>query len=113
MCVSMTLLDGLVLARSVFNHSMNYRSVVLFGTGRFVEDDDEKLQALATLTDHMVKGRWTDARQPNHKELHATTVVAVSIDSASAKVRTGPPIDDEEVTRCRSGPASYPSNSRY
>ncbi len=96
MCVSMTLLDGLVLARSVFNHSMNYRSVVLFGTGRLLEDDAEKLQALAALTEHVVKGRWADARQPNRKELHATAVVAMSIDSASAKVRSGPPLDDEE-----------------
>ena len=95
-CVAITLLDGLVLARSVFNHSMNYRSVVLFGTGRAIEAEDEKLQALQALTEHIARGRWDDARKPNRRELDATAVVAMSIESASAKIRTGPPSDDEE-----------------
>lgn len=96
MCVSITLLDGLVLARSVFHHSMNYRSVVLFGRGQLVADDAAKLHALAVLTNHIVPGRWDDARRPTAKELNATVVVAMPIESASAKVRVGPPVDDEE-----------------
>ncbi len=95
-CVAITLLDGLVLARSVFNHSMNYRSVVLFGTGRAIEADDEKLQALQALTEHIAQGRWDDARKPNQRELNATAVVVMSIESASVKIRTGLPSDDEE-----------------
>jgi len=93
--VTVTLVDGLVVARSVFHHSMNYRSVVLFCRGRLIEPDGEKLQALAVLTEHILRGRWQDARQPNRKELDATSVVAIAIESASAKVRTGPPVDDE------------------
>lgn len=96
LCVTVTLLDGLVLARSVFHHSMNYRSAVLFGHGRLVEADDEKMAALAALTEHVMPGRWDDARLPNDKELRATTVVALPIELASAKVRSGPPVDDEE-----------------
>jgi nitroimidazol reductase NimA-like FMN-containing flavoprotein (pyridoxamine 5'-phosphate oxidase superfamily) len=96
LCVTVTLLDGLVLARSAFHHSMNYRSAVLFGVGREVTDDEEKLRALATLTEHVARGRWADARQPTPRELKATTVVAMTIESASAKVRQGPPVDDEE-----------------
>ncbi len=95
-CVSVTLLDGLVLARSVFNSSMNYRSALLFGHGRTIEDRAEKLAGLAALTEHLLPGRWEEARQPTEKELQATTLVAISIDSASAKVRSGPPSDDEE-----------------
>ena len=95
-CVTMTLLDGLVLARSAFHHSMNYRSVVLFGKGRPVEDDEEKYRVLEILVDQIVPGRSRDARMPTQKELNAVAVAAVSIDSASAKVRTGPPLDDEE-----------------
>lgn len=95
-CVSVTLLDGLVLARSVFNSSMNYRSALLFGHGRTIEDRAEKLAGLAALTEHLLVGRWEEARQPTEKELQATTLVAISIDSASAKVRSGPPSDDEE-----------------
>ena len=95
-CVTVTLLDALVLARSVFNHSMNYRSVVIFGTPRLVEERDEKLTALQAVTDHTVPGRWDDARQPSESELDATTVVAIPRDEASAKVRNGPVEDDDE-----------------
>src|SRR5215469_13873405 len=95
-CVAVTLLDGLVLARSVFNHSMNYRSVVILGRATLVEDAREKLDALRVLSEHIIPGRWDDARQPNERELKATSVLRVPIEEFSAKVRTGPPIDDEE-----------------
>jgi len=95
-CVTVTLLDGLVLARSVFNHSMNYRSVVVLGTATAVEDPQEKLQALRALSEHILPGRWDDARQPNEKELKATLVMRLPIAEFSAKVRQGAPIDDEE-----------------
>lgn len=95
-CVTVTLLDGLVLARSVFNHSMNYRSVVILGKATLVDDPEEKLTALRTLSEHILPGRWDDSRQPNPQELKATSVLRVPIDEFSAKVRTGPPIDDEE-----------------
>jgi uncharacterized protein len=95
-CVTVTLLDGLVLARSVFNHSMNYRSVVILGKATLVEDPAEKLEALRTLSEHIIPGRWADARQPNERELKQTSVLRLPIEEFSAKVRTGPPIDDEE-----------------
>jgi nitroimidazol reductase NimA-like FMN-containing flavoprotein (pyridoxamine 5'-phosphate oxidase superfamily) len=95
-CVTVTLLDGLVLARSVFNHSMNYRSVVVLGKATLVDDPAEKLVALRILSEHIIPGRWDDARQPNERELKATSVLQVPIEEFSAKVRTGPPIDDEE-----------------
>jgi nitroimidazol reductase NimA-like FMN-containing flavoprotein (pyridoxamine 5'-phosphate oxidase superfamily) len=95
-CVAITLMDGLVLARSVFHHSMNYRSAVLFGKGKLLENKVKKLEALKAITEHLIPGRWVDARQPNDKELNATTVVSIDIDEVSAKIRTGPPIDDEE-----------------
>jgi len=95
-CVTVTLLDGLVLARSVFNHSMNYRSVVILGQASLVDDPQEKLEALRTLAEHILPGRWNDARQPNDRELKATSVLRLPIEEFSAKVRTGPPIDDEE-----------------
>jgi hypothetical protein len=91
-----TLLDGLVLARSVFNHSMNYRSVVILGKATLIEDRDEKLAALRILSEHILPGRWDDSRQPNEQELKATSVLRLPIEEFSAKVRTGPPIDDEE-----------------
>lgn len=94
--VALTLLDGLVMARSVFHSSMNYRSVVLFGHGRTLQTNDEKMAALACLTEHLARGRWQDARLPTSQELHATTVVALSIASASAKARSGPPNDEPE-----------------
>jgi len=95
-CVTVTLLDGLVLARSVFNHSMNYRSVVILGKATLVDDPAEKLAALRTLSEHILPGRWDDSRQPNERELKATSVLRVPIEEFSAKVRTGPPIDDAE-----------------
>src|SRR5437660_6359107 len=95
-CVTVTLLDGLVLARSIFNHSMNYRSVVVLGTAFAIEDLDEKLAALRILSEHILPGRWHDARQPNEQELKATSVLRVPIEEFSAKIRTGPPIDDAE-----------------
>ncbi len=95
-CITVTLLDGLVLARSVFNHSMNYRSVVILGKATLVDNAAEKLEALRLLSEHIIPGRWDDARQPNERELKATSVLRVPIEEFSAKVRTGPPIDDEE-----------------
>jgi hypothetical protein len=95
-CVTVTLLDGLVLARSVFNHSMNYRSVVVLGKATLVDEPEEKLAALRVLSEHILRGRWDDARQPNERELKATSVLRVPIEEFSAKVRIGPPIDDEE-----------------
>jgi nitroimidazol reductase NimA-like FMN-containing flavoprotein (pyridoxamine 5'-phosphate oxidase superfamily) len=94
-CITVTLLDGLVLARSVFNHSMNYRSVVILGTATLIDHPEEKLAALRTLSEHILPQRWDDSRQPNEKELKATSVLRVPIDEFSAKVRVGPPIDDE------------------
>ena len=94
-CVTVTLLDGLVLARSIFNHSMNYRSVVVLGTARVIEDPQEKLTALRTLSEHIIRGRWEESRQPNGKELKATSILRVPIQEFSAKVRQGPVIDDE------------------
>ncbi len=95
-CVTVTLLDGLVLARSVFNHSMNYRSVVILGTATLVAEPAEKLAALRALSEHIISGRWDDARQPDEKELKATSVLRLPIDEFSAKVRVGPAVDDEE-----------------
>ena len=96
MCVTITHLDGLVLARSVFHHSMNYRSAVLFGKGRLIEDPDEKMEALQIFTEKLIPGRWDDARQPTPNESKATHIVTIPIDSASAKIRVGPPGDDDE-----------------
>ncbi len=95
-CVTVTLLDGLVLARSIFNHSMNYRSVVILGKATLVEDPKEKSEGLKVLSDHILPGRWNDSRQPNEQELKATSLLRVPIEEFSAKVRTGPPIDDAE-----------------
>lgn len=95
-CITVTMLDGLVLARSVFHHSMNYRSAVLYGRGQLVDSPAEKMAALECFTNKLVPGRWEDARQPTAIELKATHVVAVPIDWASAKVRTGAPVDDAE-----------------
>src|SRR5271165_6742990 len=88
-CVTVTLVDGLVLARSAFNHSMNYRSVVAFGIARQITDADRKMEALRTISEHLVKGRWADVRGPNARELKATTVLEFSIEEASAKIREG------------------------
>ncbi len=96
LCVTVTLIDGLVLARSAFHHSINYRSVVIFGKATKLEDPAAKREALRVFTEHVVPGRWQEVRRPNEKELHATTVLAIPLEEVSAKVRTGPPIDDEE-----------------
>src|SRR5688572_9200717 len=95
-CVTVTLIDGLVLARSAFHHSMNYRSVVILGIAELVTDADEKNNALEALTEHIVPGRWVDVRWPTELELKATTVLKLAVDEASAKIRTGNPVDDEE-----------------
>jgi nitroimidazol reductase NimA-like FMN-containing flavoprotein (pyridoxamine 5'-phosphate oxidase superfamily) len=94
--VEVTLLDGLVLARSAFHHSMNYRSVVVYGTAREITDPDEKWRAQQALVEHVVHGRSADARMPNDRELNQTTILAVPLDEASAKIRTGPPKDEDE-----------------
>jgi len=95
-CVTVTLVDGLVLARSAFHHSINYRSVVIFGNATLVEDAEEKSAALLAFSEHVIRGRWQDVREPTEQELKATTVLVLVLAEASAKVRTGPPIDDEE-----------------
>jgi nitroimidazol reductase NimA-like FMN-containing flavoprotein (pyridoxamine 5'-phosphate oxidase superfamily) len=94
--VCVTLLDGLVLAQSAFSHSMNYRSVVCFGTATLVTDEEKKGAAFKALLDHLIPGRWEDSRQPDDKESGATTVLSVPIDEASIKVRSGPPMDSEK-----------------
>jgi len=95
-CVTVTIVDGLVLARSAFHHSMNYRSVVVFGRATLVEDREEKLAALLALSEHIIRGRWAEVREPTEQELILTTVLSLPLVEASAKVRTGPPLDDEE-----------------
>jgi len=95
-CITVTIIDGLVLARSAFHHSMNYRSVVIFGRATLIEEREEKLAALFTLSEHIIPGRWQEAREPTEAELQQTTVLSLPIDEASAKIRTGPPLDDEE-----------------
>ncbi|MBX3277129.1 MAG: pyridoxamine 5'-phosphate oxidase family protein [Acidobacteria bacterium] len=95
-CVAVTLVDGFVLARSAFHHSINYRSVVVFGRAYVVEDEAEKNTALRVFTDHLTPGRWADVREPNEQELKATLVLALPLEEVSAKIRTGPPIDDDE-----------------
>jgi uncharacterized protein len=94
-CLTATMVDGIVLARSVFHHSMNYRSAMVLGTGEAVTDPDEKLAALEAFTEKLTPGRWAAARRPNAKELKGTMAVRFPIDEASAKVRTGGPVDDE------------------
>ena len=95
-CVTVTLLDGLVLARSGFHHSMNYRSVVVLGQATEVTDPDEKMAALKAIVDHVMVGRWEDVREPSTQELKATSVIRVPLEEVSAKIRTGPPADDED-----------------
>jgi nitroimidazol reductase NimA-like FMN-containing flavoprotein (pyridoxamine 5'-phosphate oxidase superfamily) len=95
-CVTVTLLDGLVLARSAFHMSMNYRSVVILGVASAVTDEDERLRALEAIVEHVVPGRWREVRPPNAKELRATMVLRLPIEGASAKVRSGGPLDDAE-----------------
>jgi nitroimidazol reductase NimA-like FMN-containing flavoprotein (pyridoxamine 5'-phosphate oxidase superfamily) len=95
-CLTVSLIDGLVLARSAMHHSANYRSAVLLGTARSVEEPAEKLAALRAVIEHIVPGRWGEIRPPSENELAATAVIAIPIEEASAKVRTGAPVDDEE-----------------
>ena len=95
-CVTVTLIDGLVLARSAFHHSMNYRSVVVFGHATIIKNREEKIAALRALSEHMIPGRWNDVREPNERELQSTTVLSLPLNEASAKIRSGPPLDDEE-----------------
>ena len=94
-CVTVTLLDGLVLARSAFHHSMNYRSVVIFGTATLINNTEEKMEALRAFTEHIIPKRWQEIRQPSKQELQGTMVLSLPLTEASAKVRTGNPVDDE------------------
>jgi nitroimidazol reductase NimA-like FMN-containing flavoprotein (pyridoxamine 5'-phosphate oxidase superfamily) len=95
-CITVTLVDGYVLARSAFHHSMNYRSVVMLGRARPVTAEREKMRALETITDHIVPHRWAEVRGPNELEMRQTAVLSLRLKEVSAKVRTGPPVDDEE-----------------
>jgi nitroimidazol reductase NimA-like FMN-containing flavoprotein (pyridoxamine 5'-phosphate oxidase superfamily) len=95
-CITVTLIDGLVLARSAFHHSVNYRSVVIFGRASLVDDPETKLAALFAFSEHVIPGRWDDVRAPTPEELKATSVLSLELHEASAKVRTGPPLDDED-----------------
>jgi nitroimidazol reductase NimA-like FMN-containing flavoprotein (pyridoxamine 5'-phosphate oxidase superfamily) len=94
-CLTATLIDGLVLARAAMHHSANYRSAMLFGAGEWIEDEAEKLTALEALVEKLVPGRWGDARGPTERELRATALLRIPLEEASAKLRSGPPIDDE------------------
>ena len=94
-CVTVTLLDGLVLARSAFHHSMNYRSVVIFGTATLINNTEEKMEALRAFTEHIIPKRWQEIRQPSKQELQGTMILSLPLTEASAKVRTGNPVDDE------------------
>jgi len=95
-CVTVTLLDGLVLARSIFNHSLNYRSVVILGTAELITNPAEKLSALQAVSEHIAPGRWEQSRKPTEQELKATSALRLSLTECSAKVRSGPPLDDED-----------------
>jgi nitroimidazol reductase NimA-like FMN-containing flavoprotein (pyridoxamine 5'-phosphate oxidase superfamily) len=95
-CVTVTLLDGLVLARSAFHHSMNYRSVVILGTAVEVSDPEERLAALEAIVEHILAGRWRQVRPPSERELRATSVLRLPLDEVSAKIRSGPPLDDAD-----------------
>jgi hypothetical protein len=95
-CVTVTLLDGLVCARSVFHNSMNYRSAVIYGTARLVADEAERMTAIEAITEHLIPGRWDNSRRPNKKEMAATAVLALPLDEASVKIRSGGPSDDDE-----------------
>lgn len=94
-CLTVTIVDGIVLARSAFHHSMNYRSVVVFGKAAPVEEPTEKMEALYAFSEHIIPGRWKDVREPNEQEMKATLVLKLPLEEASAKIRTGPPLDDE------------------
>jgi len=110
-CLTVTLLDGLVLARSAFHHSMNYRSVIVFGTASKVEDLSEKLRALRAFSEHVMPGRWADVREPSDAELKQTLVRQLALTEASAKIRTGPPIDEESDYNLRVWAGELPLSS--
>jgi nitroimidazol reductase NimA-like FMN-containing flavoprotein (pyridoxamine 5'-phosphate oxidase superfamily) len=93
--IAVTLVDGIVLARSAFHHSINYRSVVLFGTAQLIEKEEDKIKALGVISEQVIPGRWKEIRLPNRKELKATTVLYLTINEASAKIRSGPPVDEK------------------
>ena len=95
-CVTVTILDGLVLARSAFHHSMNYRSVVIFGKAKLIDDEQEKFAALKAFTEHIIPNRWAEIRPPSPNELKGTMVLSIALNEASAKIRVGNPVDDEE-----------------
>lgn len=95
-CVTATILDGIVAARSVFHHSMNYRSAVVLGVARLVEDEDERLRAMEAVTEHVIPGRWAEARHPSERESKGTLLAAVAIEEFSVKTRSGPPGDEED-----------------
>lgn len=111
-CISVACVQGLVLARSAFNHSANYESVVVFGKGQLV-NDKEKFEALKIISDHTLKGRWEEVRQPSEKELKATKVIKIFIDEASAKVRTGDPIDEKEDYALNVWAGVFPIEKKY
>ena len=94
-CVTATIIDGIVAARSVFHHSMNYRSAVVLGTARLVDDDEERLRAMEMITEHVLRGRWSEARHPSDVESRGTLILALPIEEFSVKIRSGPPADDE------------------
>eukprot|EP01122_Echinamoeba_exundans_P013581 TRINITY_DN5952_c0_g1_i2.p1 TRINITY_DN5952_c0_g1~~TRINITY_DN5952_c0_g1_i2.p1 ORF type:complete len:238 (+),score=29.47 TRINITY_DN5952_c0_g1_i2:29-742(+) len=94
-CINITLVDGIVMARSLFNHSMNYRSATVFGTAKLIENENDRIRALRVISEHLMKGRWDDAREPNEDEMMQTHVLEVKISSASAKIREGPPGDED------------------
>lgn len=94
-CITVTRVNGIVLAKSAFHHSMNYESVVIFGKAQLIEDEEEKMFSMECLTNHIIPGRWEEVRQPNAKEIKATTMLKVSLAEASAKIRTGGPSDDK------------------
>lgn len=95
-CISVAMIDGIVLARSAFHHSVNYRSVVLFGKPKEVKNSEEKTNALEIIMNHIIPGRWEEIRKPNEKELNVTSIFSIKIDEASAKIRTGPAVDDKD-----------------
>jgi len=99
LCIAVTLVDGLVMARSAFHHSINYRSVVIFGKGQVITEPADKTEALRCISEHVTPGRWAEVRPPTENELKVTAVIAVPLDEVSAKVRTGGPVDDEEDYR--------------
>jgi hypothetical protein len=107
-CVTVTLVDGLVLARSAFHHSINYRSVMVFGSAREVVEEDEKLLASRAIVEHVCRGRWEDVRKPSPRELRSTLLLAIPLSEASAKIRTGPPRDREEDVHLRTWAGELP-----